>query len=123
MARTSFAHSRIKCKQENAIGKTLALRCKQKDVVDKMEELDEATGQNGGFILAKGELRDFVDYVVPELQRRGLTKTEYTGKTLRENLNWNDPREAAISRVFARLPHSARARRSARIVRRPFSAL
>lgn len=77
---------------KNAIGKTLALRGKPKDIVDKMQELHEATGQNGGFILAKGievpgNLRDFVDYVVPELQRRGLTKKAYTGGTLRENLN------------------------------------
>jgi N-acetyl-S-(2-succino)cysteine monooxygenase len=27
-----------------------------------------------------------VQYVVPELQRRGLYHTDYTGKTLRENL-------------------------------------
>ncbi len=31
-------------------------------------------------------LEEFVDTVVPELQRRGLFRTEYTGKTLRENL-------------------------------------
>ena len=29
---------------------------------------------------------DFVDLVVPELQRRGLFRTEYEGATLRENL-------------------------------------
>jgi hypothetical protein len=29
---------------------------------------------------------DFVDMVVPELQRRGLFRTEYEGRTLRENL-------------------------------------
>ena len=31
-------------------------------------------------------LKDFVDLVVPELQRRGLFRREYQGKTLRENL-------------------------------------
>lgn len=30
-------------------------------------------------------LTDFVDQVVPILQRRGLFRTEYTGRTLREN--------------------------------------
>lgn len=30
-------------------------------------------------------LTDFVDHVVPILQRRGLFRTEYTGATLREN--------------------------------------
>ena len=31
-------------------------------------------------------LKDFVDLVVPELQRRGLFRRDYEGKTLRENL-------------------------------------
>ncbi|MGO8657557.1 nitrilotriacetate monooxygenase, partial [Rhizobium ruizarguesonis] len=31
-------------------------------------------------------LDDFVDLVIPELQRRGLFRTAYEGKTLRENL-------------------------------------
>ncbi|MBB4952962.1 FMN-dependent oxidoreductase (nitrilotriacetate monooxygenase family) [Agrobacterium vitis] len=31
-------------------------------------------------------LNDFVDLVIPELQRRGLFRTAYEGKTLRENL-------------------------------------
>jgi hypothetical protein len=29
---------------------------------------------------------DFVDFVIPELRRRGLVRTEYEGRTLRENL-------------------------------------
>lgn len=33
-----------------------------------------------------GGLDDFVDLVVPELQRRGLFRTDYEGDTLRENL-------------------------------------
>jgi hypothetical protein len=32
-------------------------------------------------------IREFVEFVVPELQRRGLAKTRYAGPTLRENLN------------------------------------
>jgi len=31
-------------------------------------------------------MRDVVDYVVPELQRRGLFRTAYEGTTLRESL-------------------------------------
>ena len=31
-------------------------------------------------------LEEFVDEVIPELQRRGLFRTEYEGRTLRENL-------------------------------------
>ena len=33
-----------------------------------------------------GEGYDFVDAVVPVLQRRGLFRTEYTGNTLRDHL-------------------------------------
>jgi FMN-dependent oxidoreductase (nitrilotriacetate monooxygenase family) len=33
-----------------------------------------------------GSLTDFVDMVIPELQRRGLFRSEYEGTTLRENL-------------------------------------
>lgn len=36
-------------------------------------------------------LNDFVDLVIPELQRRGLFRTEYEGKTLRENLGLDRP--------------------------------
>lgn len=32
-----------------------------------------------------GGLEDFVDHVVPILQRRGLFCTQYTGRTLREH--------------------------------------
>lgn len=63
-----------------------------KQIVDKLELLHNETGANGGFILgrgfsAKGNIEDFVEHVVPELQRRGLSKTKYAGPTLRENLN------------------------------------
>ena len=63
-----------------------------KTIVDKLEELHFGTGANGGFILGRGysamdNIREFVDFVVPELQRRGLSKKKYAGPTLRENLN------------------------------------
>jgi hypothetical protein len=38
-----------------------------------------------------GALDDFVDKVVPELQRRGLFRTAYEGRTLRENLGLKRP--------------------------------
>jgi N-acetyl-S-(2-succino)cysteine monooxygenase len=38
-----------------------------------------------------GSLTDFVDMVIPELQWRGLFRTEYEGKTLRENLGLPTP--------------------------------
>ena len=47
-----------------------------------------------------GTFNDFVDYVVPELQRRGLFRTEYTGDTLREHLGL-DTASAEAGRVEA----------------------
>ncbi|HEU4325164.1 MAG TPA: NtaA/DmoA family FMN-dependent monooxygenase [Roseiflexaceae bacterium] len=48
-----------------------------------------------GFLLTPtlfpGDLDDFVDLVVPELQRRGLFRTEYSGATLREHLGLARP--------------------------------
>ncbi len=41
-------------------------------------------------------LSDFVTLVVPELQRRGLFRTAYEGKTLRDNLGL--PRPVSIYR-------------------------
>jgi alkanesulfonate monooxygenase SsuD/methylene tetrahydromethanopterin reductase-like flavin-dependent oxidoreductase (luciferase family) len=61
-------------------------------IADKLEMLHHETGANGGFILGRGfhamdNIREFVDLVVPELQRRGLSKKSYGGSTLRENLH------------------------------------
>ncbi|MCS0503992.1 LLM class flavin-dependent oxidoreductase [Ancylobacter mangrovi] len=36
-------------------------------------------------------LEEFVDLVIPELQERGVFRTEYTGKTVRENLGLTRP--------------------------------
>ena len=60
-------------------------------IVDKLEQWHFETGANGGFMLARGfsapgNLQEFVDLVVPELQRRGLSKKEYAGPRLRDNL-------------------------------------
>jgi alkanesulfonate monooxygenase SsuD/methylene tetrahydromethanopterin reductase-like flavin-dependent oxidoreductase (luciferase family) len=43
------------------------------------------------FPFLPGGLDDFVDRVVPELQRRGIFRREYEGKTLRENLGLPRP--------------------------------
>ena len=44
-------------------------------------------------------LDDFVDRVVPELQRRGMFRREYEGKTLRENLGLPRPENRYFPRV------------------------
>ena len=63
-------------------------------IADQMEEwLDgrACDGFNVMFPYVPGGLDDFVDSVVPELQRRGLFRREYEGKTLRENLGLPRP--------------------------------
>jgi FMN-dependent oxidoreductase (nitrilotriacetate monooxygenase family) len=60
-------------------------------MADHLEEAFEATGSRGGFMLGHTvsmpkDLVAIVDLLVPELQRRGRFRTEYTGRTLRENL-------------------------------------
>lgn len=64
------------------------------DVADVMEEWFTGEGADGFNIMPPimpGGLDDFVDLVVPELQRRGLYRTRYEGTTLRENLGLKRP--------------------------------
>jgi alkanesulfonate monooxygenase SsuD/methylene tetrahydromethanopterin reductase-like flavin-dependent oxidoreductase (luciferase family) len=59
------------------------------DIADAMQEWFEAEGCDGFNVtpaILPGGGEDFVELVVPELQRRGLFRTEYEGRTLRENL-------------------------------------
>jgi N-acetyl-S-(2-succino)cysteine monooxygenase len=60
-----------------------------KQIADVMEEWF-TTGAADGFMMQfstlPGGLREFVDQVVPELQRRKLFRTEYSGTTLRDHL-------------------------------------
>jgi FMN-dependent oxidoreductase (nitrilotriacetate monooxygenase family) len=63
-------------------------------VADEMEEwlaADACDGFNVMFPYLPGGLDEFVDGVVPELQRRGLFRREYEGATLRENLGLPRP--------------------------------
>ena len=56
---------------------------------DHMQEWFEAGAVDGFWVsidVYENGIDEFVDQVVPELQRRGLYKTEYAGSTLRENL-------------------------------------
>jgi alkanesulfonate monooxygenase SsuD/methylene tetrahydromethanopterin reductase-like flavin-dependent oxidoreductase (luciferase family) len=61
-------------------------------LADRTEEMFEATGSRGGFMLSisqaapRAVLSNTVDFLVPELKRRGRYRTSYEGKTLRENL-------------------------------------
>lgn len=60
-------------------------------IADYLEEEFEATGSRGGFMIAHPQstprdLLNVVDFLVPELQRRGQFRTEYEGTTLKDNL-------------------------------------
>jgi N-acetyl-S-(2-succino)cysteine monooxygenase len=58
-------------------------------MADLMEEWFKADAADGFTLLSPyypTPLEDVVDTVIPELQRRGLFRTEYEGATLRENL-------------------------------------
>ena len=73
-------------------------------IADEMEEWLETRGSDGFNLmfpyLPEG-LDDFVDRVVPILQRRGLFRTEYEGATLRENLGLKRP-ESRYARAEGR---------------------
>ena len=65
-----------------------------KDVADHLEEMFTTRGCDGFVVSAAyvpGNYADFVDLVIPELQRRGLYHLDYAGDTLRENLGLARP--------------------------------
>ena len=69
-------------------------------IADEMQQWLEARASDGFNIMfpwLPGGLDDFVDRVVPELQRRGIFRREYRGTTLRDHLDL--PRPA--NRFFA----------------------
>ena len=72
-------------------------------VADEMQRWFENGAADGFNVMPPilpGGLDDFVDMVIPELQRRGLFRTAYQGTTLRENLGlpWPTPRRATAAR-------------------------
>ena len=99
------------------------------DVADRMEAWFTGEAADGFNVMPQtlpGGLNDFVTMVIPELQRRGLFRTEYESTTLRGNLGlpWPEnryfPRHDAIGRrrltrawgLHSRCPHAATSRRS-----------
>ena len=68
------------------------------DIADQIEAGFHG-GEADGYILSAaqspGTFDDFVEHVVPELQRRGLFRREYTGRTLRDHLGLTQATEAA----------------------------
>ena len=63
-------------------------------IADQLQQWFEEEGADGFNIMAPyfpGGLADFVELVLPELRRRGLFRTEYEGRTLRDHLGLKRP--------------------------------
>jgi alkanesulfonate monooxygenase SsuD/methylene tetrahydromethanopterin reductase-like flavin-dependent oxidoreductase (luciferase family) len=63
-------------------------------IADEMQQWLEEEGSDGFNVMfpyLPGGLDDFVEKVVPELQRRGIFRTDYEGRTLRDNLGLQRP--------------------------------
>lgn len=63
-------------------------------IADQLQQWFEEGGADGFNIMAPwfpGGLDDFISLVLPELRRRGLFRTEYEGRTLREHLGLRRP--------------------------------
>ena len=79
-------------------------------VADHMEAWIEA-GACDGFMISLPALpstcRDFVDRVVPELQRRGVFRKDYAGRTLRDHLGLRRPENRHVSLAAGRIAKRA----------------
>jgi alkanesulfonate monooxygenase len=73
-------------------------------IADEMEKwlmTDASDGFTIMFPYQPGGVTDFVDKVVPELQKRGIFRTEYEGRTLRENLGLPRPENQFFRKQMA----------------------
>ena len=64
------------------------------DIADALEEWYRAGAADGFNIMPQvlpSGIAEFAEHVIPELQRRGLFRTRYEGRTLRENLGLPRP--------------------------------
>jgi N-acetyl-S-(2-succino)cysteine monooxygenase len=80
-----------------------------RSIADTLEEWFAGMAADGFNILPPyfpGAFADFVDLVVPELQRRGLFRLDYQGRTLRDHLD--------LARVSAPVPRVQVAAQSSR---------
>ncbi len=71
-----------------------AVRGTPTHIADQMEERFSGGAADGFNLMPAtlpGGLRDFIRLVIPELQRRGLFRTDYTGTTLRDHLGLKRP--------------------------------
>jgi FMN-dependent oxidoreductase (nitrilotriacetate monooxygenase family) len=77
-----------------------AVRGTPKHIADQLEERFRGGAADGYNLMPAtlpGGLEDFINLVLPELQRRGLFRTEYTGTTLRDHLGLQKPQRRHAS--------------------------
>jgi FMN-dependent oxidoreductase (nitrilotriacetate monooxygenase family) len=88
ISREDFFHHGLRA----ATGYDITFAGSPAKVADALEEMFDASGQRGGFMLSisqaapRAVLTNVVDYLVPELQRRGRYRTAYPGRLLRDNM-------------------------------------
>jgi N-acetyl-S-(2-succino)cysteine monooxygenase len=104
-SRSTFANVTEMARKENLTMRQVAMRVagarakavvrgSPQQVADYMEEWfrkDACDGFNLMPPFLPGGLDDFVELVLPELRRRGLFRSEYEGRTLRDNLGLARP--------------------------------
>ncbi|CUR76301.1 Nitrilotriacetate monooxygenase component A [Achromobacter xylosoxidans] len=73
-------------------------------VADQLQQWFEEDGADGFNIMSPwlpGGLDDFIELALPELRRRGLFRTEYSGATLRQHLGLERPAHRAVAAASA----------------------
>src|SRR5262249_6543949 len=104
-SQSTFHNVRDMARKENLTMRQVAMRVAgpraksvgrgpPQQVADHMEQWFRSDGCDGFNIMPpylRGGLDDFVTLVIPELQRRGVFRTEYEGRTLREHLGLARP--------------------------------
>ncbi len=118
MSQSTFQYVMDMARKENLTIKQVALRVagargkavvkgSPQQIADEMEEWFRNSGCDGFNLMPPflpGGLDDFVEMVLPELRRRGLFRTDYEGRTLREHLGLARPpsRYAAVDAIRSR---------------------
>jgi FMN-dependent oxidoreductase (nitrilotriacetate monooxygenase family) len=80
------------------------------EIADRLEEWFTSGAADGFNIMPPvlpESLQDFVTAVIPELQRRGLFRTAYEGRTLRENLGLKWPVNRHVAGAAGQPPAAA----------------
>ncbi|TBU98622.1 LLM class flavin-dependent oxidoreductase [Stutzerimonas kirkiae] len=72
------------------------------DELERWVDVGGIDGFNLGYAITPGTFEDFIEFVVPELQRRGRVRTAYEGETLRQNLLDGDSSYVADDHPAAR---------------------